>query len=91
MCKQVLWSDKIQKNSSNFKQALNLKFQNDPMLQLYLKHKVSSIFNKLSLYQIFCRFTFCKKACDKDTVFCRMYSRVWPKASFFELGFLLSF
>ena len=37
MYKQVLWSDKIQKNLSNLKQALDLKFQNDPMLHLYLK------------------------------------------------------
>ena len=37
MYKQLLWSDKIQKNLSNLKQALDLKFQNDPMLQLYLK------------------------------------------------------
>ena len=37
MYKQVLWSDKIQKNLSNLKQALDLKFQNDLMLQLYLK------------------------------------------------------
>ena len=57
------------------------------MLQLYLKHKVSSIFEKLSLYQIFCHFAFCKKTCDKDTVFCRTCSRVWPKILFFELGF----
>ena len=36
MCEQVLRSYKIQKNLSNLKRALDLKFQNDPMLQLYL-------------------------------------------------------
>ena len=61
------------------------------MLQLYLKHKVSSIFDKLSLYQTFCHFAFFKKTCDKDTVFCRMCSRVWPKTLFFELGFFYLF
>ena len=57
------------------------------MLQLYLKHKVSSSFHKLSLYQVFCHFAFCKKALDKDTVFCQMYSQLWLKTSFFELDF----
>ena len=87
MCIQVLWINKIQKNFSNFKEALDLKFQNDSMLQLYLKHKISSIFDKLSLYQIFCHFAFCKKSCDKDTIFCRMSSRVWPKPSVFGFYF----
>ena len=47
------------------------------MLQLYLKHKVSSIFDRLSLYQIFCHFAFCKRCFDQDTVFCQMCSCVF--------------
>ena len=46
MSKQILWRNKIQKNLSDFKQALGLKFNDDPMLQLYLKHKVPSIFDR---------------------------------------------
>ena len=48
------------------------------MLQLYLNHKVSSILDRLPLYQIFCHFAFCKKCCDQDTVFCQKCSRVFP-------------
>ena len=78
MSKQVLWRNKIQKNLSDFKQALGLKFNDDPMLQLYLKHKVSSIFDRLSLHQLFCHFAFSKRCCDQDTVFCQMCSCVFP-------------
>ena len=47
------------------------------MLQLYIKYKVSSIFNKVHLYQIFCHFAYCKRSCDSDVEFCRMCSRVY--------------
>ena len=76
MCKQVLWHAKIQKYLSDFKQIISPEFKDDLMLQLYIKHKVSSILNKLSLYQVFSHFAFCKRTCDSDNQFCRMCSRV---------------
>ena len=42
------------------------------MLQLYIKYKVSSIFNGMSLYHIFCHSAFCKRSCDSGVQFCRM-------------------
>ena len=48
------------------------------MLHLYINHKVSSILDKFSLYQVFCHFAFCKRTCDSDKEFCRMCSRVYP-------------
>ena len=86
MCKQVLWSDKIQKTLSDFKEMLVLKFNDELMLQLYLKHKVSSIFDRFSLCQIFCHFVFCKRCCDQDTVFAQYYRK--KKNSIFSNVFL---
>ena len=48
------------------------------MLQLYIKHKVSFILNKLPLYQVFCHFASCKRTCDSDKEFCQMCFRVYP-------------
>ena len=56
------------------------------MLQLYIKYKVSSIFNKASLYPIFCHFPFCKRTCVSDTVFRRICSRVYPNCLIDECG-----
>ena len=61
MCKKALWSEKIDKNLTDFKQVIDLEFKNcDLMLQLYIKHKVSSIFNNLTLCNVFCHFAFCR-------------------------------
>ena len=86
MCNEVFWSEKIQKNLSDLKEIIDSEFKDDPMLQLYIKYKVSSIFNKVSLYPIFCHFAFCKRSCVSDTVFCRIYSRVFPNCLIDEYG-----
>ena len=51
MCEEVLWNKKIKENLLNFKQSVDAEFKDDLMLQLYIKHKVSSIFDKLNLCQ----------------------------------------
>ena len=68
--KQALWSEKIGKNLSDFKYLIGLRFKNDLMLLLHIKNKVLFIFNKLSLFHVFCHFAFCRRNCDSDTFFC---------------------
>ena len=60
------------------------------MLQLYLKYKVSSTFDRLSLYQIFYNFAFCKGCCDQDTVFCQMCSHVFSNYTVASVEYDLS-
>lgn len=79
MCKQALWSEKIDRDLTDFKRVIDLEFKNyDLMFQLHIKRKVSSIFNNLTLYNVFCHFAFCSRSCDSDTYFCWMCSRVYP-------------
>ena len=78
MCEEVSWNKKIKENLSNFKQIISLEFKDDLMLQLYIKYNVSSIFNKVHLYKIFCHFVYCKRSFDSDIEFCRMCSRIYP-------------
>ena len=78
MCDEVLWNKKIQENLSNFKEVIGAEFKGDLILQMYVKHDFSSIFNKVNLCQIFSHFAFCKRNCDSDTELCRMCSRVYP-------------
>ena len=76
--------EQIEENLSNFKQVIGAEFKDDLMLQMYIKHKVSSIFNKVNLCQIFSHFIFWKRSCDsvKEVVIQilshRMCSQVYP-------------
>ena len=76
ICKQGQWSEIIKEKFSYFKQFVSSEFEDDPILQFYIKYKVSSIFNGMSLYHIFCHIAFGKRSRDSGVEFCRMYSRV---------------
>ena len=69
ICKQGQWSEIIQENLSYFKQTVSSEFEDNPMIQLYIKYNYS-IFNGMSLYHIFCHFAFCKRSCDSGIEFC---------------------
>ena len=78
MCGKILLRNKIQENLLEFKRCVSAEFKDDPMLQLYVKNRLSSIFNKIRLCQIFSHFAYCKRFCDSEIECCRMYSRIYP-------------
>ena len=78
MCDEILWRKKIQKNLLKFKQSVSAEFRDDPKLQLFVKYRLSSIFDRVHLCQIFGPFAYCKRICDSEKTFCRMCSSIYP-------------
>ena len=70
MCDEILWRKKIQKKLLKFKQSVSAEFRDDPVLQLFVKYRLSSIFDEVHLYQIFSHFAYCKRICDSENEFC---------------------
>ena len=77
MCDEILWRKKIQENLLEFKHCFSSEFKDHPMFQLYVKYRLSSIFDKIHLCQIFSHFAYCKRLCDSENEFCRTCSRIY--------------
>ena len=73
---EILWRKKIQENLVEFKRCVSAEFNDNPILQLYVKYRLSSIFNTIHLCQIFSHFAYCKRFCDSEIECCRMCSRI---------------
>ena len=77
MCDEILWRKKIQENLLEFKHCFSSEFKDHPMFQLYVKYRLSSIFDKIHLCQIFSHISYCKRLCDSENEFCRTSSRIY--------------
>lgn len=79
MCNKGVWSLKLKKNLLGLNAAIKfqLKDIDDPMLILYVRYKICSLFDSLTLYHIFCCFAFCERVCDNSTTYCLICSRVY--------------
>ena len=70
--------EKHSENLLEFKHCVSVEFKDDPMLQLYVKYRLSSIFDKIHLYKMFSHFSYCKRLGYSENEFCRMCSRIYP-------------
>ena len=83
VCYEEIWVDILSHNFSDFLNRLRDELKDNLEIYFYLSYRFHSfIFDNLSLYSVFARFTLCKRRCDKKEPykrFCNFCSRITPQ------------